>query len=196
MPSKLDALYAKEAKGNGGVVKYELDMNGITINMIHFSYQREVSYNLRDFIKGQQFACFADITAITFLVSSNSYDQVCMYGIENCLEYSCHEYEGIVNFPHFANASFILIFTKTDLLEEKIKYSNIKDHFPEFQGDPQKMEDVQSFILQMFDSKRRESPVALYHHFTTLGDNEYFKFVFDAVKDTILQNCLKSLKTQ
>ncbi len=93
-------------------------------------------------------------------------------------------------------ASIILLFTKTDLLAEKIKHSNITDYFPEFQGDPQKLEDVQRFILQMFDSKRREGSVGLYHHFMTASDTENFSFVVAAVKDTILQNDLKSLEKQ
>jgi guanine nucleotide-binding protein subunit alpha-12 len=82
-----------------------------------------------------------------------------------------------------------------DLLEEKIKHSNIKDYFPDFQGDPRKLEDVQSFIFRMFDDRRREKSKALFHFFTAANNTEYFKFIFAVVKDIILENNLKSFKT-
>lgn len=167
-------------------------MHGITLNIIDRRDQGYLSHNaLVSFLK-TLFARVENITTFIFLVSSNSYDQVCMDGTENCLEYACNLFEKIVSFPYFANASFILFFTQTNLLERKIKYSNIKDYFPEFQGDPQKLEDVQNFILQIFDSKRREG--SLFHHFTTVSDTENIRFVFALVKDTILQNCLRSLE--
>ena len=105
-------------------------------------------------------------------------------------------FETIVNNKCFANVSIILFLNKTDLLKEKIKNSNISDYFPQFQGRPDDLKDVQSFILQMFDSRRRERSKALFHHFTTAIDTENIKFVFHAVKDTILQDNLKSLMLQ
>ncbi len=105
-------------------------------------------------------------------------------------------FETIVNNKCFANVSIILFLNKTDLLKEKIKYSNLKDFFPQFQGKSHDLQDIQAFILQMFDSRRRERSKALFHHFTTAIDTENIKFVFHAVKDTILQDNLKSLMLQ
>ena len=84
---------------------------------------------------------FENVTVIFFLVSSIAYDQL-THGTWNSLVDSCNRFEGIINSRFFANNSIILFFTKTDLLGEKIKYSNIKEYFPEFQGDPRKLEDV------------------------------------------------------
>ena len=36
---------------------------------------------------------------------------------------------------HIKSASIILLLNKTDLLEEKIKYSDLADYFPEFTGE-------------------------------------------------------------
>lgn len=168
-------------------------MRGITLNIIDRRDQGCLTGNVLNRFFKSLVVHVEDITTFIFLVSSNCYDQVCMDGTKNCLEYSCNLFELIVNTLFFANASVTLFFTETNLLEEKIKYSNIKDYFPEFQGDPQTLEDVQNFILQMFDRKRRERSKALYH-FTTASDTENIRFVFAAVKDTILQNCLKSLE--
>lgn len=44
-------------------------------------------------------------------------------------------FESILNTPWFQNSSIILFLNKTDLLEEKIKYSDFKKYFSEFTGE-------------------------------------------------------------
>ena len=83
-----------------------------------------------------------------------------------------------------------------DLLEKKIHHVNIQDFFPQFQGNPTCLNDVQEFELSLFDSRRRERLKPLFHHFTTAVDTENIRFVFQAVKDTILQDNLSALMLQ
>lgn len=192
MPTKADAHYAKAAKGHGGLTKYEFNFYDTTFNMINIG---DESYYYRGF-KGHQLPWYEDITSILVLVSPVAYDEVLTDGTEtNCLVHLCHLFERIINHRFFFYMSVILFFTKTDILEEKIKHSSIKDYFPKFQGDPRKMEDVQSFILQMFDDTRREKSKALFHFFTAANNTEYFKFIFAVVKNIILEKNLKSFKT-
>ena len=94
------------------------------------------------------------------------------------------------------NVSIILFLNKMDLLEQKIKDVNIGEFFPQFRGNHLGITDVQNFILSLFDSRRRERTKPLFHHFTTAVDTENIRFVFQAVKDTILQDNLKSLMLQ
>ena len=187
MPSKLDAFYAKAARGHGVPTEYELIISYLTFNIIYFG---GIRFSSRWWIK----ACvFENVTAILFLVSSIAFDKL-TNGTWNCLADSCDFFNKIINSRFFAYSSFILFFTKADLLEEKIKHSNIKEYFPEFQGDPRKLEDVQSFIFQMFDDKRQEKSKVPYHFFTAAGNTEDIRYVFAAVKDIILENNLKSVK--
>ena len=180
-------LHARKA--TKGIVEHEFIIKGIPFKMVDVGGQRSQ--------RAKWFQCFDEVTSILFLVSSSAFDQVLMEDrTTNRLVESCNIFETIVNNKFFANVSIILFLNKTDLLMEKIKYTSIKDYFPAFQGDPHKIEDVQNFILQMFDSKRRERSKALFHHFTTAIDTENIKFVFHAVKDTILQDNLKSLMLQ
>ena len=44
-------------------------------------------------------------------------------------------FKTIITYPWFQSSSIILFLNKTDLLEEKIKYSNLADYFPEFTGE-------------------------------------------------------------
>ena len=199
MPTKTDAHIANAAKYLGGVSEDKLIINPLTFNFIHISVIKNFprySYNSARWCAKSP--VFQNATSILFFVSCIAYDEFTEDGPcgTNCLVDSCNLFGRIVNLVihFFAHMSVILFFTKADLLEEKIKHSNIKEYFPEFQGDPRKLEDVQSFIFQMFDDRREGKPKALYHYFTAADDTEHIRFVFAAVKDTILENNLKSLK--
>ena len=112
------------------------------------------------------------------------------------LEESCNIFDTIVNNKCFKDVSIILFLNKTDLLREKLPHSDFKRYFPHFGGDPLDIKDVQCFLLDMFDNVRRNRDRALFHHFTTATDTENIKYVFAAVKDTILQNNLRQLMLQ
>uniref|UniRef100_A0A096LWI3 G protein subunit alpha 12 n=2 Tax=Poecilia TaxID=8080 RepID=A0A096LWI3_POEFO len=114
----------------------------------------------------------------------------------NRLVESMNIFETIVNNKLFLNVSIILFLNKTDLLVEKIRTVDIRKNFPEFRGDPRLLDNVQEFLVQSFSRKRRNRGKPLFHHFTTAVDTENIRFVFHAVKDTILQENLKDIMLQ
>lgn len=61
----------------------------------------------------------------------------------NRLVESMNIFEAIVNNRLFLNVSIILFLNKTDLLAEKIRTVDIRKYFPQFTGDPRRLEDVQ-----------------------------------------------------
>lgn len=191
MPTKVDALYAKAAKYLGGVMEDILTINRLTFNFIHISVPHFWGNSARRF----RYLMLENATFILLFVSCIAYDEFADDGTINCLVNSCDRFDGIINSRFFARKSVILLFTKADLLEEKIKHSNIKEYFPEFQGDPRKLQDVQDFVIRMFDERRQDKSKALCHYFTAAGNTENIRFVFAAVMDTILANNLKSVKT-
>ena len=187
LPTKQDALHARKA--TKGIVEHEFDIKGIPFKMVDVGGQRSQ--------RAKWFQCFEEVTSILFLVSSSAFDQVLMEDrTTNRLVESCNIFETIVNNKFFSNVSIILFLNKTDLLEKKVQATDIRNFFPNYEGNPHKLGDVQQFILEMFNSKRREKSKALFHHFTTAIDTENIKFVFHAVKDTILQYNLKALMLQ
>ena len=187
VPTKLDILHARKA--TKGIIEHQFDIKGIPFLFVDVGGQRSQ--------RQKWFQCFEGITSILFLASSSEFDQVLMEDRKtNRLVESCDIFETIINNKTFSNVSIILFLNKTDLLEEKVKHVSIKDSFPEFEGDPYCLEDVQNFMLGLFDECRRERSKPLFHHFTTAIDTENIKFVFQAVKDTILQDNLKSLMLQ
>eukprot|EP00058_Branchiostoma_floridae_P010082 XP_002595570.1 hypothetical protein BRAFLDRAFT_64649 [Branchiostoma floridae] len=189
IPSKQDVLYARKA--TKGIVEHEFDIKGIPFLMVDVGGQRSQ--------RQKWFQCFESVTSILFLVSSSEFDQVLMEDRKtNRLVESLNIFETIVNNKTFTEVSIILFLNKTDLLQDKVTYVSIKEYFPEFpeMSDPHNLTDVQNFILNLFDAKRRERNKPLFHHFTTAVDTENIKFVFHAVKDTILQDNLKQLMLQ
>ncbi|XP_074540978.1 guanine nucleotide-binding protein subunit alpha-12a [Halichoeres trimaculatus] len=187
IPSKQDILFARKA--TKGIVEHDFVIKKIPFKMVDVGGQRSQ--------RQKWFQCFDGITSILFMVSSSEYDQVLMEDRRtNRLVESMNIFETIVNNKLFLNVSIILFLNKTDLLVEKIRTVDICKYFPEFRGDPRRLEDVQAFLVQSFSRKRRNRGKPLFHHFTTAIDTENIRFVFHAVKDTILQENLKDIMLQ
>lgn len=92
----------------------------------------------------------------------------------------------------------ILFLNKTDLLDKKVRSpdTNVRAYFPQFDGDTHSMQDVQNFILEMFKSVQKNPRKPLFHHFTTAVDTANIKYVFNSVKEAILQRNLESVMLQ
>ncbi|KAH8421232.1 hypothetical protein KR009_006125 [Drosophila setifemur] len=144
--------------------------------------------------------CFdTSVTSIIFVVSSSEFDQVLAEDRKtNRLEESKNIFDTIVNNNSFKGISIILFLNKTDLLEQKVRNpeTDIRWYYPQFNGNPHSVLDVQNFILLMFMSVRRSSTSRIYHHFTTAINTRNINIVFNSVKDTILQRNLNALMLQ
>ncbi|MBN3271553.1 GNA12 protein, partial [Polyodon spathula] len=187
LPSRQDILLARKA--TKGIVEHDFIIKKIPFKMVDVGGQRSQ--------RQKWFQCFDGITSILFMVSSSEYDQLLMEDRRtNRLVESMNIFETIVNNKLFSNVSIILFLNKMDLLVEKVKSVSIRKHFADFQGDPHRLEDVQSYLVQCFNKKRRNRSKPLFHHFTTAIDTENIRFVFHAVKDTILQENLKDIMLQ
>ncbi|KAJ8246411.1 hypothetical protein GJAV_G00267440 [Gymnothorax javanicus] len=188
LPTQQDILLAR--KPTKGIHEYDFELKNVPFKMVDVGGQRSE--------RRRWFECFEGVTSILFLVSSSEYDQVLMEDREtNRLMESLNIFETIVNNRVFSNVSIILFLNKTDLLEKKVKNVSIKDYFPEFEGDPHCLADVQKFLVECFRNQRRDQQQKpLYHHFTTAINTENIRLVFRDVKDTILHDNLKQLMLQ
>lgn len=209
-PSNQDILYSRKA--TKGITEYTVTINNIPFMFVDVGGQRSQ--------RQKWFQCFQSVTSILFIVSSSEYDQVLLEDrLKNRLRESQNIFETIVNNRCFTEVSYILFLNKTDLLKEKLKrsvhYQKVRDSptqlnqqntkeihntidyfFPEFVGDYSDLKTVQNFILDLFESVRRDKEKQMYHHFTTAVDTENIKYVFNAVRNTILQNNITQLMLQ
>jgi len=159
-----------------GIIEYPFDLDSIVFRMVDVGGQRS---ERRKWIH-----CFESVTSIMFLVALSEYDQ-------NRMEESKALFRTIVTYPWFMNSSVILFLNKKDLFAEKINYSHIVDYFPEFEGRQKDPESGREFILRMFTDLNPYPDKIIYSHYTCATDTENIRFVFAAVKDTILQLNLK-----
>ncbi|XP_071776521.1 guanine nucleotide-binding protein subunit alpha-14-like [Centroberyx gerrardi] len=167
-----------------GIIEYPFDMENVIFRMVDVGGQRS---ERRKWIH-----CFENVTSIIFLVALSEYDQVLAEcDNENRMEESKALFKTIITYPWFQRSSVILFLNKTDILQEKIMYSHVANYFPEFTGAQQDPKAAQEFILKMYQEQNPDKEKTLYAHFTCATDTENIRFVFVAVKDTILRHNLK-----
>ncbi|XP_072243941.1 guanine nucleotide-binding protein subunit alpha-14-like [Leuresthes tenuis] len=167
-----------------GIIEYPFDMENVIFRMVDVGGQRS---ERRKWIH-----CFENVTSIIFLVALSEYDQVLAEcDNENRMEESKALFKTIITYPWFEKSSVILFLNKTDILKEKIMYSHVATYFPEFTGPQQDQTAAQEFILKMYQEQNPNKDKKLYAHFTCATDTENIRFVFVAVKDTILTANLK-----
>lgn len=182
LPSLQDILRVRVP--TTGIIEYPFDLDSIIFRMVDVGGQRS---ERRKWIH-----CFENVTSIMFLNALSEYDQVLVESdSENRMEESKALFRTIITYPWFHNSSVILFLNKNDLLEEKILYSHLVDYFPEFDGEQKKAQAAREFILKMFVDLNPDPDKIIYSHFTCATDTENIRFVFAAVKDTILQLNLK-----
>lgn len=200
VPTLKDILYCR--KTTKGVIEFNIEIDKVPFLFVDVGGQRTQ--------RQKWFQCFESVTAILFLASTSEYDQVLLEDRRtNRLEESRKIFDTIVNNKIFSTISVILFLNKMDLLETKVKHSDISKHFedfseitlvgeyaPGFGGEWGNIEDVKKFILYYFLSARRFRQKPLYHHFTTAVDTNNIKTVFRDVKDTILKKNLDALLLQ
>lgn len=186
MPTREDVLYARKDTKN--IVEYRTRIQGTPFMFVDVGGQRSQ--------RQKWYQCFNGVAAIIFFVGSSSFDQVLYEDrTTNRLIESRNIFETIINNKAFRRVSVILFFNKADLLSKKVLVSNIMDYFPSrhFVGSPHKLEDVQSFLTHMFDEVRQDRSTDLYYHFTTAVSTDNMRFVFDAVRDSILRQHIDML---
>ena len=163
LPIVQDILLAR--KPTKGIHEYDFEIKNVPFKMVDVGGQRSE--------RRRWFECFDSVTSILFLVSSSEFDQVLMEDRQtNRLTESLSIFETIVNNRVFSNVSIILFLNKMDLLVEKVGKVSIRKHFPDFRGDPDRLEDVQAYLVQSFNRKRRNRSKPLFHHFTTAIDRK------------------------
>ncbi|NXQ87699.1 GNA14 protein, partial [Nyctibius grandis] len=156
-----------------GIIEYPFDLENIIFRMVDVGGPKVRK---------------KEVDPLLFLVALSEYDQVLAEcDNENRMEESKALFKTIITYPWFLNSSVILFLNKKDLLEEKIMYSHLISYFPEYTGPKQDVKAARDFILKLYQDQNPDKEKVIYSHFTCATDTENIRFVFAAVKDTILQ---------
>ncbi|XP_029493175.1 guanine nucleotide-binding protein subunit alpha-14-like [Oncorhynchus nerka] len=180
LPTEQDILRVRVP--TTGIIEYHFDMEEVIFRMVDVGGQRS---ERRKWIH-----CFENITSIIFLAALSEYDQVLAECDQNCMEESKALFKTIITYPWFQQCSVILFLNKTDILEEKITHSHLVNYFPEYTGPQNDPKAAREFILKMYQEQNLDRQT-VYSHFTCATDTENIRFVFAAIRETIIKNHLK-----
>ncbi|TEB29259.1 heterotrimeric G-protein alpha subunit, GPA2-like protein [Coprinellus micaceus] len=131
--------------------------------------------------------CFQDVTSILFLVSLSGYDQCLVEDKDaNQMQDAMTIWDSICHSQWFKQTSIILFLNKNDLFEQKIQTSDIKNFFPDFDGEAADAKAGREYFKKRFGklaqkagrSKERE----IYIHITTATDTAMLRVVMAAVE--------------
>jgi len=110
----------------------------------------------------------------------------------NRMEESLQLFEEICNSVWFDKIDMILFLNKRDLFEEKITRSPLSKYFPDYTGDDE-YDEASLFISEKFIDTNKNPEKLIFPHFTTATDPKNFKFVFEAVKTSIIQHAISQV---
>lgn len=102
-------------------------------------------------------------------------------------------FESLVNGQWFKRKPVILFLNKMDLFKNKMSYSPVSKHFPDFQGPEDDFEAASMFFSQRFKGMTRIPEREIYVHETNATDTTLLKATMESVQDMIIQKNLNSL---
>jgi len=181
VPNEQDVLRSRVR--TTGIVETSFVFGGLQFRMFDVGGQRNE--------RKKWIHCFQGVTAVIFCVALSEYDQK-LYEDEsqNRMTESLLLFDEICNSRWFTDTSIILFLNKTDLFKEKIGKIDLKYCFPEYDGGCN-YEHATSFITQKFLELNKSEVKQIYPHLTCATNTDNIRFVFNAVKDIILQNNLR-----
>ncbi len=134
--------------------------------------------------------CFQDVTAILFVVAMNSYDMR-LYEDENVnrMHEAIQLFDEICNSKWFRATALVLFLNKSDLFKEKIEKVDLKVCFADYAGGCNYTNGA-NYMQAKFKSLNRQPNKPIYVHITCATDTENVKFVFNSVRDVLLNQSL------
>jgi guanine nucleotide-binding protein subunit alpha len=139
--------------------------------------------------------CFEGLTAILFLAAISEYDQFLFEDESiNRMEEALTLFGSICQSRWFVDTSIILLFTKTDVFEDRLLISPLQEYFADYDGGSD-FTAACDYIMNKFISMNQHKQKQIYTHFTCATDTMQVQRVLVAVNGTShlpLQACLRS----
>ncbi|KAJ7088456.1 heterotrimeric G protein alpha subunit 4 [Mycena belliarum] len=142
--------------------------------------------------------CFQDVTSILFLVSLSGYDQCLVEDRDaNQMQDAMTIWDSICHSQWFKQTSIILFLNKNDLFEQKIKTSDIRNFFPDFEGEAGSAHAGRDYFKKRFGRLAQKAGRAkdreIYIHITTATDTELLRVVMAAVEGSVVTKNIRAI---
>lgn len=148
--------------------------------------------------------CFENVNCLIYLASLSEYDQQLEENrLENRMRESLALFKSIMELPWFRDCPIILFLNKTDLLQEKICFSDLATYFPKFKGPRKDAEAAKEFIASAYreifqktkirdtlGKEKQKTDRILYPHETCATDKDNVSRVFNDIKEDVLRKLL------
>ncbi|XP_056374036.1 guanine nucleotide-binding protein subunit alpha-11-like isoform X1 [Hyla sarda] len=182
-----------------GINEYSFRVEGINLRLVDVGGQKSE--------RKKWIHCFENVNCLIYLASLSEYDQQLEENRqENRMRESLALFKSIMELPWFRNTAIILFLNKTDLLSEKIAFSDLATYFPKFKGPRQDAKAAKDFIgaayrdifekTKVHDTLEKEklkTDRILYPHETCATDTENVRKVFNDIKHDVLRKFLIDL---
>ncbi|KAI8979410.1 guanine nucleotide binding protein, alpha subunit [Mycotypha africana] len=180
VPNEQDVLRARLK--TTGITEIQFQLGGLNIHMFDVGGQRSE--------RKKWIHCFDAVTSIIFCVALSEYDQVLLEeSNQNRMLESLALFESIVNSRWFIHSSIMLFLNKVDLFKAKITSSPLENYFPDYGGGSDANKAAKYILWRFLQCNRNK--LNIYPHLTQATDTSNIRFVFAAVKETLLQNALR-----
>ncbi|KAF8879951.1 heterotrimeric G protein alpha subunit 4 [Infundibulicybe gibba] len=142
--------------------------------------------------------CFQDVTSILFLVSLSGYDQCLVEDKDaNQMQDAMTIWDSICHSQWFKQTSIILFLNKNDLFERKIPHSDIKNFFPDYEGESGDVRAGRDYFKKRFaklaQKAGRPKEREIYIHITTATDTAMLRVVMAAVEGAIISKNIRTI---
>lgn len=129
---------------------------------------------------------FDGVTAVIFVASMSDFDQKCYEDdVTNRMKESMDLFDEMINGTWFKDTSIMLFLNKTDIFREKIKHTDLKVCFPDYDGGND-YDNASTFIKNKFLDLNKYDKSRIYVHMTEATNSDQLQAVFDQVKEIIV----------
>lgn len=180
IPTEQDVLRSR-AKTTG-IIETNFEVDGNRFLLVDVGGQRSE--------RKKWMNCFQDVTAVMFCVALSEYDlKLEEDGETNRMHESLNLFGQICNSKWFVNTSMILFLNKRDLFAEKLQHAPLTIAFEDYPGGGS-WEDAAKWIGERFQEQNKTKSKVVYVQITCATDTSNVRFVFNAVKDIILNQAM------
>jgi len=184
VPSDQDILRCRMK--TAGIVETVFHLGPLTYRMFDVGGQRSE--------RKKWIHCFEDVTAVLFLVAISGYDQCLVEDRDaNQMQEALMLFDSICNSQWFVNTSMILFLNKIDIFKAKIKSSQVRKYFPDYQGPNDDFKQTTHYFKRRFQRLNRSDSKEIYPHFTDATDTNLLRHIMGSVTDIILTQNLRDL---
>ncbi|KAF9916995.1 hypothetical protein FBU30_001042, partial [Linnemannia zychae] len=171
------------------ILRCRVKSTGITETTFHIG---RLTYRMFD-VGGQRserkkwIHCFEGVTAVIFMAAISGYDQCLIEDKDaNQMQEAMMLFDQVCNSKWFTNTSIILFLNKTDIFQEKLHYSRVKDYFPDYEGPDTDVAEATEFFRKRFIRLNRSEHKEVYVHYSDATDTNHLRNVMSSVNDIIL----------